>query len=343
MLGYSDSSKETGFLASAWSLYRAQRDLAELGRRSNVGMQMFHGRGGAIGRGGGPANHAILSQPRGTVNGRIRITEQGEVIADRYGQPAIANRHLEQVLHAVLLTSFPGDEKIDPSWEWAMERLAGCAAKHYRLLVDDADLLRYFEEATPFSEIGQLKIASRPAYRQGGRSLQQLRAIPWVFSWMQSRHTLPGWYGLGSAVADFLGEHGGELATLQEMYRCWPFWRTLIDNAQMILAKADLTIARLYADLVRDPALADQVFQRVEQEYHASVACICRITGQAELLDQVPVLKQSIQRRNPYVDALSFIQLVLLKRIRSGQKDEELITAVQESINGIASGLKNTG
>lgn len=343
MLGYSDSSKETGFLASAWSLYRAQRDLAELGRRSNVGMQMFHGRGGAIGRGGGPANHAILSQPRGTVNGRIRITEQGEVIADRYGQPAIANRHLEQVLHAVLLTSFPGDEKIDPSWEWAMERLAGSAAKHYRLLVDDADLLRYFEEATPFSEIGQLKIASRPAYRQGGRSLQQLRAIPWVFSWMQSRHTLPGWYGLGSAVADFLGEHGGELATLQEMYRCWPFWRTLIDNAQMILAKADLTIARLYADLVRDPALADQVFQRVEQEYHASVACICRITGQAELLDQVPVLKQSIQRRNPYVDALSFIQLVLLKRIRSGEKDEELITAVQESINGIASGLKNTG
>ncbi len=196
MLGYSDSSKEAGFLQSAWSIYKAHRDLGDLMRRTGITMQIFHGRGGAVGRGGGPANQAILAQPRGAVNGRIRITEQGEMIADRYGRPAIASRHLEQILHAVLLSSFPEEEKIDPSWEWAMERLAASACRHYRGLVyETPEFLKYFEQATPFAEIGQLKIASRPAFRGAARTIDQLRAIPWVFSWMQSRHTLPGWYG----------------------------------------------------------------------------------------------------------------------------------------------------
>ncbi|MBL8793752.1 MAG: phosphoenolpyruvate carboxylase [Planctomycetia bacterium] len=345
MLGYSDSSKEAGFLQSAWSLYRAQRDLGDLARRTGVTLQIFHGRGGAIGRGGGPSAQAILAQPRGTLSGRIRMTEQGEVIADRFGHLAIAARHLDQVLNAVFLSSFPEEEQTDPAWEWALDRLAGSACQQYRKLVyDTPGFMQYFEQATPFAEISQMKIASRPAFRGGARRIEDLRAIPWVFSWMQSRHTLPGWYGLGSAVSDFLRDHGGDIAQLQEMYRRWPFWRTVIDNTQMILAKADLTIARLYADLVDDPAVATAIFQNIEAEYQLTVDYICKITSQEALLDNFPVLKQSIARRNPYVDPLSFVQLVILQRLRAGDGSEtDLLTAGLESINGIASGLKNTG
>ena len=346
MIGYSDSSKESGSLQSAWALYRAQGDLVETGRRGGITMQMFHGRGGAIGRGGGPANRAILAQPRGTVDGRLRMTEQGEVIADRYGHPGIAERHLEQVVHAVLHTSFPdeGDQPL-PTWMAILDRLAPSACRHYRDLVyDDPDFLPYFRQATPIEEIVQLKIGSRPSKRGKSTSLDQLRAIPWVFSWMQCRHTLPGWYGLGGALDEYLKAHPDDLETLREMYRLWPFWRTLIDNTQMILAKADMTIARLYADLVDDRALADRVHGKIAAEYDRAVDVIGRITGQAELLEQMPILRRSIDRRNPYVDPLSFIQLVLLKRLREGEGPrEETLTAVLESINGIASGLKNTG
>jgi phosphoenolpyruvate carboxylase len=252
---------------------------------------------------------------------------------------------LEQVLNAVLLASFPEEEQVDPSWDWAMERLAASASRHYRSLVyETPEFLTYFEQATPFAEISQLKIASRPAFRGATRTIDQLRAIPWVFSWMQSRHTLPGWYGFGSAVGDFLLDHGGDVGQLQDMYRRWPLWRTLIDNTQMILAKADLTIARLYADLVQDQALADEIFRRIETEFHATVDFVLKITGQERLLENVPVLQRSIDRRNPYVDPLSFIQLVLLKRLRAGEEPHaELLTAGLESVNGIASGLKNTG
>jgi phosphoenolpyruvate carboxylase len=230
-------------------------------QRTGTKIQVFHGRGGAVGRGGGPANQAILAQPRGPLGERIRITEQGEVIADRYGCPAIAARHLEQLLHAVLLTSFPADQEISPAWEWAIERMAESACRHYRGLVYDTEgFLKYFDQSTPFAEISQLKIASRPVFRSGVGRIEDLRAIPWVFSWMQSRHTLPGWYGLGSAVGDFLLDHGGDVRQLQEMYHCWPFWRTMIDNTQMILAKADMTIARLYADLVDEKPIADEIY-----------------------------------------------------------------------------------
>ena len=347
MIGYSDSNKESGFLQSAWALYRAQTELVEMGRKYGVTMQMFHGRGGSVGRGGGPANRAIQAQPPGTINGRIRTTEQGEVIADRYGHEAIAERHLEQVLHAVLLSSFP--ERADPpepSWGGMLDQIAASACRHYRALVyETPDFLTYFEQATPIEEIAQLKIGSRPSRRTSSTRIDDLRAIPWVFSWMQSRHTLPGWYGLGSAVTEFLQSgRTGDLTTLQEMYRRWPFWQTLIDNAQMILSKADLTIARLYADLVDDPELASRIYDRIDNEYRRTVDVLCRITGQKTLLEQMPILHHSIQRRNPYVDALSFIQLVLLKRLRGGEEPQEvLVEGVLESINGIASGLKNTG
>jgi phosphoenolpyruvate carboxylase len=347
MLGYSDSNKESGFLRSAWSLYRAQRELGDLGRRTKIAMQIFHGRGGAIGRGGGPANRAILAQPHGTVEGRVRFTEQGEVIADRYGHPAIAERHLEQILNAVLRSSFTAaGDRANTIWEHALERLAEYACNHYRALVyETPEFLTYFEEATPIAEISRLKIASRPARRSTSvQGIDDLRAIPWVFSWMQNRHTLPGWYGLGSAVDEYLASKAGDMAMLQDMYQHWDFWRTLIDNAQMILAKADLTIGRLYADLVTDQKLADRIYGRIADEYHRTIAVICQITGQKALLDNVPILQQSIRRRNPFVDPLSFVQILLLKRLRTGQEaDEELLTCVLESINGIASGLKNTG
>jgi phosphoenolpyruvate carboxylase len=350
MIGYSDSNKESGFLMSVWALYQAQVELVALARKAGVTLVFFHGRGGAIGRGGGPANRVILAQPPGTVEGRIRITEQGEVIADRYGHHAIAERHLEQVVHAVLLSSFPAEaDKPDPAWEKVLDRMAASARKHYRALVyDTPEFLTYFEQATPIGEISHLKIGSRPARRGPASGITDLRAIPWVFSWMQSRHTLPGWYGLGSAMQEYVDSDPSALAVLQAMYERWPFWSTAIDNAQMILAKADLTIARLYADLVEDQSLADRIFGQIQAEYDRTVELVCRITKQSALLERMPVLQRSIQRRNPYVDPLSFIQLVMLRRLRSGEyggsaEEEELRTGVLESINGIAAGLKNTG
>jgi len=346
MIGYSDSNKESGFLQSSWALYRAQEELVALGQRWSITMQMFHGRGGAVGRGGGPSNRAILSQPRGTVNGRIRLTEQGEVIADRYGHRAIAARHLDQLVNAVLLSSFPAPGiEIDSAWTDLLDRLADSSYHHYRHLVyDNPEFLTYFNGVTPIGEIAQLKIGSRPSRRGTSTSIEQLRAIPWVFSWMQCRHTLPGWYGLGSAVSDELRKHPEQIETLKAMYAKWPFWRTQIDNVQMILSKADLTIARLYADLVEDQDLATRVYNLIAAEYQRAVEIINQITGQDSLLSGMPILQRSIQLRNPYVDPLSLIQTVLLDRLRTGQEPQaELRTAVLESINGVASALKNTG
>lgn len=350
MIGYSDSNKDVGFLQSAWVLYQAQRALGETSRRMGITVQIFHGRGGAVGRGGGPANQAILAQPPGIIDGRLRFTEQGEMIADRYGNARIAERHLDQITNAVLRNSFADDvPQPAPEWERLLQRMAESSRAHYRALVyETPELLKYFEQATPINEIGKLKIGSRPPRRTEGPNssigIEQLRAIPWVFSWMQSRHTLPGWFGMGSAVFEHLAEHPDDRGTLATMYTHWPFWRTLVDNAQMILAKADPTIARLYADLVEDRAVGDRIFGRINLEYQRTIEAICLMTGQAELLDNMPVLKRSIERRNPYVDPLSFIQLVLLARLRATPEPApELQTAVLESINGIASGLKNTG
>jgi phosphoenolpyruvate carboxylase len=346
MVGYSDSNKLAGFLPATWALYRAQRELVEIADRAGVSLELFHGRGGAIGRGGGPSNSAILAQPAGTVRGRLKLTEQGEVISDRYGDPGIAARHLEQVLNAVLLASAPhAGQEIPESWEAAVESLAEHAFAAYRELVEDPDFPAYFHGATPIDELSNLKIGSRPARRRQSERLEDLRAIPWVFAWMQSRHTLPGWYGLGAAVEHFLSDdRESRLELLQTMYREWPFWRTTLDNAQMVLAKADRHIAERYATLVTDSGARNRMWARISAEWDRTEQAVCDIVGIERLLDRSPTLQRSIQRRNPYVDPLSYVQVALLRRLReSSDHGESLEQAVLLTINGIAAGLRNTG
>ncbi len=348
MLGYSDSNKDAGFVAANWALYRAQRELCDTAGPENVSLRLFHGRGGSIGRGGGPANRAILSQPPNTVGSRIKITEQGEVIADRYGLPNLALRHLEQLVNAVLRARFAPWAPPDPAWEHALERLATLARAHYRDLVyDRPDFLTYFRAATPIAEIGRLKLGSRPASRKPGIRIEDLRAIPWVFSWMQSRHTLPGWYGLGYALERFVGESGAEaMELLQAMYAEWPFFSTMIDSAQMILGKADLHIASRYADLCLDAAVRGEIFGLIEAEHERTTRMICNVADVGELLEDQPVLRRSISLRNPYVDPMSYIQVELLERLRAapeGPAHAALEDAIMLSISGIAAGLKNTG
>jgi phosphoenolpyruvate carboxylase len=349
MLGYSDSNKEGGFVAANWALYRAQVELSALADRHGVRLRLFHGRGGAVGRGGGPAGQAILSQPPGTLRGQIKMTDQGEMIADRYLDPHTAARHLEQVINAVLRAGFPavaGSPR--PEWIEAMERIAAEGRRAYRGLIYERDeFLAYFREATPISEISRLRIGSRPASRRKSDRIEDLRAIPWVFSWMQSRHTLPGWFGLGAGLEAFVREQPqARLALLRAMYQDWPFFKTLLDNAQLIIAKADKGIARRYADLVGDQALAARILEAIVAEYDRTSAMICSVAEIADILDAQPVLQKAIRQRNPYVDPLSYIQLELLRRLRAATDDAEqaeLETAVLMSINGIAAGLKNTG
>lgn len=351
MLGYSDSNKDAGFVAANWALYRAQRELREVSVRAGIELRFFHGRGGSIGRGGGPANKAILAQPPGTVGSRIRLTEQGEVIADRYGLPGLAHRHLEQLVNAVLRAAFvPGNvlRSPEPAWEQAIEQLAELARQAYRALVyEDPTFLHYFRTATPIAEIGRLNLGSRPASRKPSLRVEDLRAIPWVFAWMQSRHTLPGWYGLGHALETFTDKGGPEaLRLLQTMYEAWPFFRTMLDSAQMILGKADLHIAARYAELVPDRAIAQTIFGRIEAEHARATRMIARVAAQAEILDYNPVLKRSIALRNPYVDPMSYLQVELLERLRAapdGPDHTALEDAIMLSISGIAAGLKNTG
>ena len=354
MIGYSDSNKDAGYLAANWELYEAQEQLAECCRANEVMMMLFHGRGGTIARGGGPANRAILAQPPGSVAGRVRITEQGEVIGERYGHPAIAQRHLEQVIHAVLLASMPPDKsqlpQPKPAWREAMAEMAATSYHAYRQFIyETPELLEYWSQATPLNEISQMRIGSRPAKRLGGDILSSLRAIPWGFSWMQSRYVLPGWYGVGHALAAF-GSTPARRVLLQEMYREWPFFRTVIDNAQVSLVKADMGIARLYAELVEDEQVREQVYGHIKAAFDETEAWILRVTVQQELLDNDPVLQQSVRLRNPYIDPLNFIQVSLLSRLRSlppeaqqGEEGQSLLRIIFLTINGIASGLKNTG
>jgi phosphoenolpyruvate carboxylase len=368
MLGYSDSSKDGGILTSGWELYQAQGRLAQLGRRSNVGITLFHGRGGAVGRGGGPIYDAILGQPPGSVNGHIRITEQGEMLSFKYGLPAIAVRNLELVTAGVLQASIPADasgEQISPPqqrWIEIMTELSDSAYACYRRLIyDDPDFLRFFEQATPILELGWLNLGSRPARRARGRSLEELRAIPWVFAWMQSRYVLPSWYGVGYALEAFLAGQPAALTELRQMYEQWPFMRAFIDNMQMTLSKADLHIARHYATLVDEEALRARLSQAIDAEYQRTRQALLAIVGGQTLLDTNRVLQLSIRRRNPYVDPLSYFQVALLRRLRAlggpvlldeqdapaaGARERErasLTYAVLLTINGIAAGLRNTG
>ncbi|HVO71545.1 MAG TPA: phosphoenolpyruvate carboxylase, partial [Aggregatilineaceae bacterium] len=351
MLGYSDSNKDGGYLASNWGLYLAGQQLGEVCRDYGVQVELFHGRGGSIGRGGGPTNRAILAQSPAAMQGRIKITEQGEVIAYRYSNAEIARRHLHQVLNAVLLsTCTPSTAEIPSGWRAAMEILSEAGRRAYQTLVyDTPGFMEYWQEATPIHELSQMPIGSRPA-RRGKGGFAQVRAIPWVFSWMQSRAIIPSWYGVGRAFQEYCESDdcaGDGLERLQTMYRHWPFFRALVDNVELDLAKADMGIAEQYAGLVEDEALRDAIFSQIREEHERACHYICQITEEDGLLSKNSVMRRSIDRRNPYVDPLNFIQVALLRELRQLDPGaagwDTLLGAVMETVNGIAAGMKTTG
>jgi phosphoenolpyruvate carboxylase len=346
MLGYSDSNKDGGFLTSGWELYKAEISLVELSRRHGITLRLFHGRGGSVGRGGGPSYEAILAQPGGAVDGGIRITEQGEVIAAKYSNAEVGRRNLETIAAATLEAKLQ-PEQAAPRSEYlaAVAELSEYAYEAYRNLVyETPGFERYFWESTVIGEIVHLNLGSRPASRTSATRIEDLRAIPWVFSWAQCRLMLPGWYGFGTAVARWRAAHQGDgMALLQAMYDEWPFFHTLLSNMDMVLAKSDIAIASRYAELVRNPELREAIFPRLRSEWESSIDSLLTISRQQGLLDHNPVLKRSIRNRFPYLDPLNHVQIELLKRHRSGDADEQVVHGIHLTINGIAAGLRNSG
>jgi phosphoenolpyruvate carboxylase len=340
MLGYSDSNKDGGMLTSTWELYKAQGALHETAKDFNIHLRLFHGRGGTVGRGGGPTHRAIVAQPPNAFSGDIRITEQGEVLNWKYSDRILAERNLEVMIAASLEALLrPGASPIDAEWEAATEAMSGDAFSYYaRNIRDNPDVLPYFEQATPASEFDLAKIGSRPARRGGARGLGDLRAIPWVFGWMQSRHGLPGWFGVGYALDRF-----PDPAMLGTMMDRFPFFADMIRNVEMVLAKSDLSIARLYAELVDDTALRRRMFGLIEEEFTRTREAVLRVTNQKELLEANPVLLRSIRLRNPYVDPMSLVQVELLRRKREGDTTPGIDDALASTMHGISSGLRNTG
>jgi phosphoenolpyruvate carboxylase len=346
MLGYSDSNKDGGFLTSGWELYRAEIALVDVFRRHGVRLQLFHGRGGSVGRGGGPSYEGILAQPGGAVQGCIRITEQGEVIGAKYANAEVGRRNIEILAAATLQASLlepkdaaPRDEYLD-----AMQVLSDLAYRAYRNLVYETEgFERFFWDSTVVGEIANLNIGSRPASRTNSRRIADLRAIPWVFGWAQCRLMLPGWYGFGTAVKGWLDANPDQgLSTLQAMHREWAFFRTLLSNMDMVLAKSDIAIASRYAELV-EPDLRDAIFPRLRKEWRDTIDALLAISGQQALLGQNPLLARSIRNRFPYIDPLNHIQIELLKRHRAGETSERVVNGIHLTINGIAAGLRNSG
>ncbi len=354
MLGYSDSNKDGGIFTSNWELYRAESALVvlfdELANAYNIQLRMFHGRGGTVGRGGGPSYQAILAQPPGTVRGQIRLTEQGEVIGSKYANPEIGRRNLETLVAATLeATLLQPTKPATRAFLDAAAELSEASMDAYRALVyGTPDFTDYFFGATPLRELTQLNIGSRPASRKALQKIEDLRAIPWSFSWGQCRLTLPGWFGFGSAVTAFLDKEGvpgkkAQLALLQKMYRQWPFFRTLLSNMDMVLAKSDLALASLYAELVSDKRLRNRIFSAIEAEWHRTADALAQITGEKNRLESNPALARSIRHRFPYIDPLHHLQVELIRRYREGKADERVQRGIHISINGIAAGLRNTG
>ena len=346
MLGYSDSNKDGGFLTSGWELYKAEIALVDVFRRHGVRLRLFHGRGGSIGRGGGPTYQAILAQPGGAVQGRIRLTEQGEVIASKYSHPEVGRRNLEVLAAATLEASLLPSQQTapDPAFVAVMDALSERALEAYRRLVYGTEgFERYFWSSTVIPEIANLNIGSRPASRKASTAIEDLRAIPWVFSWAQCRAMLPGWYGFGSAVDAYVRDNPGGLTQLQTMLAQWPFFASMLSNLMMVLAKSDMAIASRYADLVPDQTLGQTVFGRIRDEAERTRRHVLAITGQQELLDNNALLKRSIRHRFPYLDPLNHVQVELLKRYREGARDEQTTRGIHLSINGIAAGLRNSG
>jgi phosphoenolpyruvate carboxylase len=347
MIGYSDSNKDGGYLTSQWSLSRAQTELVAVAREAGVRLRLFHGRGGTVGRGGGPAHQAILAQPPGSVDGAIRITEQGEVVAAKYARASSARRNLETLLTATIEASCRHPDQLGeraPVYAAAMDELSAHAHRAYRELVGEDGFVDFFRSITPIAEIASLNVGSRPASRTASDRIEDLRAIPWVFGWTQCRISLPGWYGAGSAFETYAGEDPERRGLLAEMYRSWPFFRAAVDNMGMVLAKADLGIAQRYADvLVADDERRDRIMGRIVAEHHRTRAWHAVCTGDEDLLADNPMLARSITNRFPYLDPLHVMQVDLLARFRAGDRDELVERGIQLTINAIATGLRNSG
>jgi phosphoenolpyruvate carboxylase len=350
MLGYSDSNKDGGFLTSNWELYKAEVGLVEVFRRHGVKLRLFHGRGGTVGRGGGPSYQAILAQPPGSVQGQIRITEQGEVIASKYSDPQIGRRNLETLVAATLEATLlrrggSAPEEMEAGWRETMDTLSAAAYAAYRDLVyQTPGFVTFFRTAKPITEIADLHVGSRPASRRKSDRIEDLRAIPWVFSWSLARMMLPGWYGFGTAIEQFLAERGDAgMAQLRDMHARWPFFQALLSNMDMVLGKSDMHIASRYAELVPDVELRGRIFGRIQTEMQDTVDCLFAVTGQKELLENNPLLARSFRNRRPYIDPLNHLQVESLRRFRAGEQDEKTKRAILLTINGIASGLRNSG
>ncbi len=347
MLGYSDSNKDGGFVTSGWELYKAEIGLVEVFRRHGVRIRLFHGRGGSVGRGGGPSYDAILAQPGGAVQGQIRITEQGEIISSKYSNGEVGRRNLETLVSATLEASLLEEEVAapDPDFLHAMDELSQAAYKAYRSLVYETEgFEKYFWSSTVITEIATLNIGSRPASRKKTTAISDLRAIPWVFSWAQCRLMLPGWFGFGAAVKAFIEAHPADgVERLRAMYRRWPFFRTQLSNMDMVLAKSSLAIASRYAGLVPDVSLREAIFSRISREWRDSVDALNTIMEQSELLESNPLLLRSIRNRFPYLDPLNHVQVELLKLHRGHAASDRVLTGIQLTINGISAGLRNSG
>jgi len=347
MLGYSDSNKDGGFVTSGWELYKAEIGLVEVFERHQVRLRLFHGRGGSVGRGGGPSYDAILAQPGGAVNGQIRITEQGEIISSKYSNAEVGRNNLEILAAATLEASLLQPRQSAPSLEYldAMESLSSRAFAAYRNLVYETPGFEdYFWASTVINEISTLNIGSRPASRKKTRRIEDLRAIPWVFSWAQCRVMLPGWYGFGSAVESWIADHPDKgMGFLQELYGEWPFFRMLLSNMDMVLAKSSIAIASRYADLVPDATLRETIFGRIRREWYLTIDTLLIIMGQERLLAGNPLLERSIRNRFPYLDPLNHVQVELLKDHRAQGGDEQVLRGIQLTINGISAGLRNSG
>ena len=351
MLGYSDSNKDGGYLAANWALYRAELDLVDTARKTGIRLRLFHGRGGTVGRGGGPSYDAILAQPPGAVKGSLRITEQGEVIAAKYAEPTIAHRNLETLLAATLESTLLDVEGLGDAAEPAyrvLDDLAARAQRAYSELVHETPgFVDYFKQSTPVSEIGALNIGSRPASRKPTTAISDLRAIPWVLSWSQSRVMLPGWYGTGTAVQDWVdaGPEPSEarLEVLRDLYEKWPFFRSVLSNMAQVLAKADMGLAARYSELVADEALRHRVFDKIVAEHDRTLAMLRLITGQDDLLADNPALARSVFNRFPYLEPLNHLQVELLRRYRSGDEDELVQRGILLTMSGLATALRNSG